>query len=78
MKIYGQGIAEAAERFFHGMYVSAAGNQYMDGMIPIGSGTFIWGIIIGIMVIAAMSFVFYMYMRKNNIGIVSHTQPKTM
>ena len=27
MKVFGQGIKDAAERFFHGMYVSAAGDH---------------------------------------------------
>ena len=29
MKVFGQGIKDSAERFFHGMYVSAAGDPYL-------------------------------------------------
>lgn len=34
MKIFGQGIKDAAERFFHGMYVSAAGDPQYDTLPP--------------------------------------------
>ena len=82
MKVYGQGVVDAAERFFHGMYVSAAGDQYLDGTVPDSIASvpemYLWGIVIGVMIIIAMSAFFYMYMRRSHVGSLTHTQPKTM
>ena len=72
MKIFSQGLVNASERFFHSLYTSAAGDQFLNGdplrdspPSPLGldpTTEFIFGIAIGLLIL----FVFF-YMTRNII-----------
>ena len=70
MKVFSQGLVNASERFFHSLYTSAAGDQYLDGnpvrdspLPAFGSdpaAEFLFGLAIGLLIL----FVFVYMTRK--------------
>ncbi len=68
MKIVGQSFVDPSERFFHGMYVSAAGNPFYtsppaDGIVPLAISPYLMSALLAI-VIAAILISSYMYLNK--------------
>lgn len=81
MKIIGQGFVDSYERFFHGMYVSAQGNPFLDGntldgMNPLAAilGPYTLTLMV-VVIVAALLIGSYLFMGRRAIATPKLVQP---